>query len=68
MSKFNGKVTLATFKKAAVQIHVFHSPDDNEWRRALEQARTWRRAAAVLPTFHPMRAIISEAEGEGDDV
>lgn len=63
MSKFGGKVTLAAFKKAAVQIHVFHSPDDVEWRRALERARTWRRVAAVLPTFHPMRAIACEAEG-----
>lgn len=62
MAKFNGKVTLAAFKKAAVQIHVFHSEDDDEWRRALEQARTWRRVAAVLPTFHPMRAIAQHEE------
>ena len=62
MAKFNGKVTLAQFKQAAVQIHVFHSEDDKEWQRALEQARTWRRAAAILPTYHPMRAIAMHEE------
>lgn len=62
MPKFNGKVTLAAFKKAAVQIHVFHSEDDQEWRKALEAARTWRQAAIVLPRFHPMRAIACREE------
>lgn len=62
MPKFNGHITLTQFKKAAVQIHVFHSPDDEEWRKALERARTWRRAAAVLPTYHPMRAIACHEE------
>lgn len=63
MGKFGGKVTLAAFKKAAVSIHVFHSPDDEEWRRALEQARTWRKVAEILPFYHPMRPIAA-----GEDV
>jgi len=52
-----GHITLIMFKKAAVQIHVFHSEDDEAWRQALEKARTWRRVAAILPHYHPMRAI-----------
>ena len=57
MAKFNGKVTLASFKKAAVQVFVYHSPEDQEWQQAIEQARSWKRVREVLPFYHPMRAI-----------
>lgn len=62
MAKFNGRVTLTQFKKAAVSIEVFYSPDDMEWRAALERARTWKQAANILPSIHPMRAIASRVE------
>lgn len=62
MAKFNGKVTLSEFKKAAVQVDVMGAKDDAEWQRALLRARTWRRAAACLPYMHPMLAIASREE------
>lgn len=58
MAKFNGKVTLTEFKRNAVQVVVFGAhEDDTQWQTALAKARTWRRAAAVLPRLHPMIAI-----------
>jgi len=62
MAKFNGKVTLTQFKKAAVQLEVLGGKDDSEWQRALSRARTWRRAAACLPFLHPMLAIANGEE------
>lgn len=58
MPKFNGQVTLVQFKKAAVQIKVFDgTEDDAEWQKALERVRTWKAAARVLPSRHPMLPI-----------
>lgn len=62
MAKFNGKVTLIDFKRAAVQLEVLGAQDDAEWKRALSKARTWRRAAACLPYLHPMLAIATREE------
>lgn len=62
MAKFNGQVTLREFKRAAVQLEVLGEEFDAEWRRALSNARTWRIAAATLPTRHPMLAIASREE------
>lgn len=61
MSKFGGKVTLGEFKRAAGRVEVYGT-DDTEWRQALERARTWRTAALVLPSRHPMLAIASGEE------
>lgn len=61
MAKFNGKVTLGEFKRAAGQVVVYGNVD-SEWREALERARTWKLAARVLPASHPMLAIASGEE------
>ncbi len=61
MAKFNGRVSLVDFKKVAGRVEVYGTAD-YEWRQALERARTWRRAAAVLPSRHPMLAIASGEE------
>lgn len=61
MAKFNGKVSLVEFKKAAGQVEVYGTADC-KWRQALERARTWRAAALVLPSRHPMLAIASGEE------
>ncbi len=62
MPKFNGKVTLAEFKKAAVRLEVLGQEADGEWKRALEGVRTWKKAALVLPFRHPMLAIAAGEE------
>jgi len=61
MAKFNGKVSLVEFKKVAGRVEVY-GPADCEWRQALERARTWRVAALVLPSRHPMLAVASGEE------
>lgn len=63
MAKFNGSLTLGEFKRAAGQVQVFDQPaEDHVWQEALARARTWRRAAAVLPWHHPMQAIVRHEE------
>lgn len=62
MAKFNGRVTLSEFKRAAVRIDVYHFPEDREWQRALEAARTWKQVREVLPGSHPMRPIACKEE------
>ena len=62
MAKFKGQVTLSEFKKAAVQLEVLGERQDSEWRLALSQAKSWKRAAHCLPATHPMLAIASREE------
>ena len=61
MAKFNGQVSLVQFKKVAGQVEIYGAADA-EWRAALERARSWRAAALVLPSRHPMLAIASGEE------
>lgn len=58
MGKFNGQVTLREFKAKAGQLVVLGQPlQEEEWRLALAKAKSWKAAAKVLPSRHPMLAI-----------
>ena len=67
-----GGIRFAEFKSKAAGCTVYQrGPDDisglaqdAEWRAALQQARTWARAAEVLPWRHPLAATAANGGEE----